>query len=281
MASNMAIYKTDDGGEVRLSAEDVKRYLVKGGGNVTDAEVMIFIGVCKSNGLDPFANDAYLIKYGDSPAASVLGKDAFTKRADRHPSYDGMDYGVSVVSDGRVAYRRGTMVLPGDTLVGGWCDVYRKDRSHPLHAEVSLKEYSTGKAGWAKMPATMIAKVAKVQALRESFPNTLSGFYDESETATDSQPIDIGEAVVVGDAPRTGTAHDAPSPSAAQEALGKAIRKAVAAGHKASDVKARIAEEYGCRIEELSDLDCNGAVALIESILVASAEGLYEEDVPF
>lgn len=46
---------------------------------------------------------------------------------------------------------------------------------------VSLKEYNTGKASWLKMPATMIRKVAIVQALREAFPSELGGMYDSSE----------------------------------------------------------------------------------------------------
>ena len=35
------------------------------------------------------------------------------------------------------------------------------------------------------MPATMIRKVALVQALREAFPSELSGMYDQSEMGVD------------------------------------------------------------------------------------------------
>jgi uncharacterized protein CbrC (UPF0167 family) len=44
-----------------------------------------------------------------------------------------------------------------------------------------LSEYNKGFALWKTMPATMIRKVAIVQALREAFPETLSGMYSEDE----------------------------------------------------------------------------------------------------
>jgi hypothetical protein len=44
-----------------------------------------------------------------------------------------------------------------------------------------MTEYNTGKSSWAKIPATMIRKVALVQALREAFPSDLGGCYDSAE----------------------------------------------------------------------------------------------------
>ena len=38
---------------------------------------------------------------------------------------------------------------------------------------------------WAKMPATMIRKVAIVSALREAFPDKFQGMYDQSEMGQD------------------------------------------------------------------------------------------------
>ena len=38
---------------------------------------------------------------------------------------------------------------------------------------------------WAKMPATMIRKVALMQALREAFADDLAGMYDSSEMGVD------------------------------------------------------------------------------------------------
>ena len=69
-----------------------------------------------------------------------------------------------------------------EELLGGWAEVFRKDRDHPVRAEVALKDYDSGKDGpWRTHKATMIRKVPLVQAMREAFPSDLSGCYDSSE----------------------------------------------------------------------------------------------------
>ena len=44
-----------------------------------------------------------------------------------------------------------------------------------------MHEYNTGKAMWAKMPETMIKKVAEAAALRMAFPDELGGLYAQEE----------------------------------------------------------------------------------------------------
>lgn len=48
-------------------------------------------------------------------------------------------------------------------------------------ATVYFDEYNTGKNNWAKMPRTMIAKVAEMHALRMAFPEELAQSYVEEE----------------------------------------------------------------------------------------------------
>ena len=79
---------TTETGQV-LTADTVKNYLVSGNGNVTDQEVLMFIELCKAQHLNPFIREAYLIKFGSSPANIVVGKDVFVKRAHRNPDYEG------------------------------------------------------------------------------------------------------------------------------------------------------------------------------------------------
>ena len=64
-----------EGGQV-LTADTVKNYLVSGNGAATDQEVMMFIELCKAQRLNPFIREAYLIKFGNSPAniGIVTGK---------------------------------------------------------------------------------------------------------------------------------------------------------------------------------------------------------------
>ena len=59
--------------------------------------------------------------------------------------------------------------------------MYRKDRSKPFVAKVNLSEYDKKQSSWNDKKATMIAKVAKVQALREAFPMQLGAMYTQEE----------------------------------------------------------------------------------------------------
>lgn len=133
--------KTDTG-EIKLSSNIVKSYLVAGGGNVSDQEVKLFIALCSAQKLNPFIKEAHLIKYGSSPATMVVSKDVYQKRADKHPEYQGKKAGIIVLTaEGKIDYRVGTFYIPSrEELVGGWCEVYRKDRE-PERVEVSLDEY--------------------------------------------------------------------------------------------------------------------------------------------
>lgn len=179
-ALSLAEFKTETG-QV-LTAETVKHYLVSGNGNVTDQEILMFMELCKVQKLNPFTREAYLIKFGSSPANIVVGKDVFVKRAYRNPEYEGMRAGiVTVDTNGNTHEREGSLKLPGETLIGGWCEVYIKDRKFPIKSIVSLEEYSKSQATWKQMPCVMIRKCAIVTALREAFPEDLAGMYDSSE----------------------------------------------------------------------------------------------------
>jgi len=177
-----------NGEKVKLSPATVRSYLVRGGGNVTDQEVMMFMTLCKYQHLNPFLNEAYLIKFGNSPATLVTGKDVFTKRAKKNANYKGKAAGIIVCDEnGVVTEREGTFKLPNEELVGGWAKVYINGYEQPEYASVSFDEYvgkkSNGEVNnqWATKPATMIRKVALVQALREAFPDDYEGLYAQEE----------------------------------------------------------------------------------------------------
>lgn len=187
-----------NGQMVKISPSLIKKYLVNGNGQVTDQEVMMFLSMCKFQRLNPFLREAYLIKYGSQPATIVTGKEAFMKRAMRNPNYAGHDAGVVIVNDetGVMENRVGTIVLNGETLVGGWAKVYVKGWTLPLTVTVSFDEYCLKKDGkpasnWAVKPATMIRKVALVQALRDAFPEDLGGMYTAEESTDAEIPLDI------------------------------------------------------------------------------------------
>ena len=98
------------------------------------------------------------------------------------------DGDVTVIdAEGKIDYRVGTFYIPSrEELVGGWCEVYRKDRE-PERVEVSLDEYvgrkkdGTVNSQWSGKPATMIRKVAVAQCLREAFTSEFQGMYVPEE----------------------------------------------------------------------------------------------------
>lgn len=179
---------------VKLSQNIVRNFLVSGNGNVTDQELVLFINLCRFQHLNPYLKEAHLIKYGNNPATMVVGKDAFMKRAKRNEHFRGFEAGVIVMANetGVINNRSGALVLPDETLVGGWAKVYVDGYNVPVENVVGFDEYAGRKKDgslnnqWATKPATMIRKVALVQSLREAFPEDFAGLYDQSEMGLDS-----------------------------------------------------------------------------------------------
>lgn len=182
---------------VTLSPSIVRNYLTNGNGAVTDQEVNYFVHLCRGQRLNPFLKEIYLIKFGTQPATFVVSKEAFLKRAEANPQYDGSESGIIVLNkDGELIERKGGFFLKdSEQVVGGWAKVYRKDRKYPSDVQVTFEEYAGRtkdgnlNSNWANRPATMIKKVALVQALREAFPNDLNNLYTEEEQGDIQMPM--------------------------------------------------------------------------------------------
>lgn len=182
-------------GEVTLSTEIVRRLLISGDhSKITDEEIMMFIKLCRSKLLNPFLREAYLVKYsGSEPATIVVGRDVFTRRAASISWCRGWKAGVVVLNEeGEVIERDGALVLPKETLVGGWAIIFQEKRE-PFKHMVSIEEYiQKDRDGnplgfWKQMGATIIRNIALVQAIREVFPE-FQGMYASEEFGIPSQP---------------------------------------------------------------------------------------------
>ena len=101
-----------------------------------------------------------------------------------------MESGVIIQNEesGEIIERPGTFYLRGkENLVGGWAKVYRKNWKYPTYCSVSFDETAQRKkdgslnSNWSSKGATMVEKVAKVRALRETFIEELSGMYEAEE----------------------------------------------------------------------------------------------------
>lgn len=182
-----------EGQKIKLTPSIVQQYIVGTNAKITLQEFKLFTELCKVRKLNPFLREAYLIKYKEgTPAQLVVGKDAILKRAVLNPNYDGIESGIIIKKeDGTIEERQGTFKLEEEQLVGGWARVFRKDWTHPTYSSVSFNEVAqkTGQgqlnSNWANKGATMVEKVAKVRALRETFVEDLSGMYEAEEVEQD------------------------------------------------------------------------------------------------
>ncbi|MCK5127964.1 MAG: phage recombination protein Bet [candidate division Zixibacteria bacterium] len=157
-----SLMKEQPGTLLKVTAETIKKYICP---NATDQEIELFKNQCQMFQLSPFKREIYLIKYGSYPADVVVGYQVYLKRAERSKQWDGMESGV-----------KGS--LKKRDLVG-WVKVYRKDWKRPLYHEVDFEEYAKRRKDgsltqfWAKMPKTMIKKVAVSQGYRLTFPDEM------------------------------------------------------------------------------------------------------------
>ncbi|MBQ6411172.1 MAG: phage recombination protein Bet [Atopobiaceae bacterium] len=275
MPNEMVKYELDNGQAIQVTEQDVRDLLAAGGqiaDNVTANEIKAFLRLCQAQRLNPFTRDAYIVKYGSSPATIITGKEAFTKRAFRNKKFKGMEAGITVYSNDALQRRDGSLLLPGEQLVGGWCKVYVDGYATPMFDEVSFSEYSTGKSNWTRIPATMIRKVAITHALREAFPEDLGGLYgeEEMEQAVDPDPTPA-QAVVTESATVQPTKPERP---ARLEALRQLFKEAKAEGILIQDkqdpdagLMGWIHAKYGCEPDELGDEQIAECEAYVRQVI--------------
>ena len=190
----VAVIYDVDGEQIKLTPKIVQDYIVGTDAQITMPEFKMFTSLCKARKLNPFLKEAYCIKYGKQPAQIVVGKDAVLKRAILNPNFDGIESGVIVqrIETGEVIERKGAFYIKAEEkLVGGWARVYRKNWTHPTYCSVSFDEVAQTKSdgslnsNWTGKGATMVEKVAKVRALRETFVEELGGMYEAEEIGVD------------------------------------------------------------------------------------------------
>lgn len=163
----------------------------------TTDELSLFVGQCKRTGLDPFARQIYAIfRWDKTVKAEVMtvqtAIDGFRVIAERTKTYLG---------------KAGTYWCGTD---GEWREVWLESEPPSASKVVVRKflggqvfespavahwvEYVSDKGLWKSMPANQIAKCAEALALRQAFPNDLSGLYTEDEMAqADAVPLAISE----------------------------------------------------------------------------------------
>ena len=148
--------------------------------DATPEELQLFLMMAHRTRLDPLLQQLYFIKYGQGSRARVsyvTSIDGYRIIAHRTKQFAGIDEPKYQMNN--------SGQLESCTIT-----VYRKDSERGFSATVYFKEYNTNMNLWAKMPMTMIAKVAEAHALRKAFPQDLSGVYttDEMDQASNPSP---------------------------------------------------------------------------------------------
>lgn len=276
-AQSTAITFTDDHGDaITITSEDVRMHICP---QADAKEVAYFMELCRAQRLNPFLNEAYLVKFQGRPAQIMVAHKALVKRAEAHPQYDGMEHGVVVMRDGEIHHEQRGACYPeaGEKLIGGWARVYRKDRRMPVYAERSFQSMNKGQANWKSMPDLMIDKCAQAAALREAFPDELRGMYVTEEMGQEVPAEDV--SVAPAQAPTGGIAYAKPTlmPDEDKAYLKESTSKLVAAGYDESEVRRYLWETY-------QTVGINAVREWVDSKLdveeVADPE-LADEDIPF
>jgi len=189
VTKNEVSYVTGGGMMITLTMQEVQTNFAKEGTKISENDFKTFANLCSINKLNPYAKEVWFISTNGRPQI-MIGKDGYFKMADSNPDYDGMEDGVIVSNkNGEIVELEGCFVPPNHTLVGGWAKVYSKNKKYPKVSKVSLEEYKGLSPLWKTKAAVMINKCAKTTALRDMFPQTYAGTYDESEISDSNGEI--------------------------------------------------------------------------------------------
>lgn len=180
----------------------------------TNDELKLFLYQCQRTGLDALSRQIYAIhrkqKQGDTWIEKMsiqTSIDGFRVIAERSGDYAGQDEPIFYYDEPAVldrvkvsVYRfRGEQRYCAAVGVAFWDEYVQKD-------------FKTGQPTglWAKMPHTMLAKVAEALALRKAYPQDLSGLYtgDEMEQADTTGTIQINSDTAFGNVPTQGELQD-------------------------------------------------------------------------
>ena len=141
----------------------IKQTVCKG---ATDAQLRMFLEVCKRTGLDPFLKEIW---YVAEKGLIMAARDGYLRVANENPQFDGIETRVT----------RDEKNIP----IKAVCTVWRKDRTHPVICEAYYNEYRKSSPVWTQYPSAMISKVAEVLALKRSF--AINGVVSEEEIGND------------------------------------------------------------------------------------------------
>lgn len=165
---------------------------------IPDHEFALFVEQCKRSGLDPLIKQAFCVKrrqnVGSRQNPKWIDKFEFQPaeagmlaRAEAFPDFRGITAAAVHANDtieidpgGGVVSHRFTPGPNRGAVIGAWAKVERIDRT-PIVVWLNLVDYAQDSPMWKRLEATMIAKCARVAALRVAYPSAFGGLYIREE----------------------------------------------------------------------------------------------------
>lgn len=124
---------------------------------LTDAELKVYLGVCRKYNADPIMKDIVPVIFTTKKHGRVLNfimtRDFLLKIANKEDKLDGLQ----------------SKVIRNDKgfIIGASAIAWKKGCSHPFEADVDFKEYyNKNNEVWGTHPGAMICKVAEVKVLK-------------------------------------------------------------------------------------------------------------------
>lgn len=144
---------------IEITAEQVRKYIAP---KATMQEIGFFMGLSRSLGLNPFANEVYLIPFsgvGGLKHVPVVDYHVYLAKAQTNPNFDG------------ITWQFDDQEKPTKVDV----TIYRKDWQHPYQHTTFMSEVMRKKADgspmatWKDKPRGMLMKCGIKEALRIAF----------------------------------------------------------------------------------------------------------------
>src|SRR5436190_378159 len=134
--------------KVKVSVSIVKTLLCKptrSGRTCSTADALKYIMMLTAQRLNPFLGDCWLVGYdGDNGTAEfqmLTSYHALLKRAELHPKYHGLEYGVIVRDGDSVKELQGDFHLDEQILLGAWARCHKDGLKVPTEDRILLKNY--------------------------------------------------------------------------------------------------------------------------------------------
>jgi phage recombination protein Bet len=128
--------------------------------NATQEQTVALLIVADQYGLNPFTKEIYAFPAKGGGIVPVVGVDGWLRIINEHPQFDGMK-----ITDDEESCT---------------CEMYRKDRTHPIIVTEYLDECYRETDPWKKAPKRMLRHKAIIQCARVAFG--FGGIHDEDES---------------------------------------------------------------------------------------------------